>query len=615
MRENLLHLFVVIGLPLISVAQTDTASVSIDEVAIIEERVPHSIADAAQSISIISGEMLIKENVANLNEVLAYVSGVDLRQRGAQGVQADVGIRGSSFEQVLILLNGMKMNDPQTGHHHLNLPVPLQSIERIEVIKGPMAHIYGPNAFAGVINIITKVPEEAGGNVSGLYGSYNLREVQASVALPTGKYRQLISGSWSAADAWTHNTDFNIGNLFYQGVFEHQAHRLEVMGAYNDKKFGANGFYGSSDFRDQYEETSGVYAGLNYTYQLSERQQIRTTVYQRRHTDRWVFFRENPDFFENRHRSRVDAAELVWQHHGERIQWFSGIDLRRESIASTNLDTLHRDIVSGYVNARYRLGRLTVNPGLNVSKIGNYDLQAFPSLSFSFQADDHWNAFANIGRSYRVPSFTDLYYEGPENIGNAGLQPESAWSTELGVRRTQSFWQMQASVFGRQTGNAIEWVRPQDSTQWQPQNFHEIRTVGVEVEQRFLFSAIAGPGFFLEDVRFSYTFLHSDFLNQDELQSKYAFEYLRHQAFVRVRHKVAGPVKHHLSVRFADRYHLPEVFTIDSRLYYEKNRLLFFIEAANLLDRRYRETNLVELPGRWIRGGFNWNFGGRNANG
>ncbi len=609
MHLRLLTVFSIFLVPFVIAAQSDTTSIAIEEVSIIEERLPHSIADAAQSISIISGEMLIKENVANLNEVLAYVSGVDLRQRGPQGVQADVGIRGSNFEQVLILLNGMKMNDPQTGHHHLNLPIPIQSIERIEVIKGPMAHIYGPNAFAGVINIITKVPDEAGGNVSGLYGSHNLRELQASVALPTGKYRQLISGSWSTADSWTHNTDFNIGNLFYQGVFEHQSHRLEVMGAYNDKKFGANGFYGSSDFRDQYEETSGIYAGLNYTYQLSERQQIRTTVYQRRHTDRWVFFRDNPEFFENRHRSRVDAAELVWQHSGDRVQWFSGLDLRRESIASTNLDTLHRDIVSGYVNARYRVGRLSVNPGLNLSKIDGYDLQAFPSLSVSFQANDHWNAFANVGRSYRVPSFTDLYYEGPENIGNADLRPESAWSSEVGVRRSRSAWQLQASVFGRQTGNAIEWVRAQDSTQWQPMNFHEIRTVGFEVEQRWLFSVLAGPDFFLEDLRFSYTFLHSDFLNRDELQSKYAFEYLRHQAFVQLRHKVWGPVKHHISLRFADRYHLSEIFTVDARLYYENKGWLFFIEATNLLDQRYRETNLVELPGRWIRGGFNWNFG------
>ena len=122
--------------------------------------VGHRVALPQQSIGhtldVLTATQIAQLPVATVTEALQYVPGLDLRQRGPRGVQADLSIRGGSFEQVLVLVDGIKLTDPQTGHHTLNIPVPLENVERIEVLKGPGARLYGQNAFAGAINIVTK---------------------------------------------------------------------------------------------------------------------------------------------------------------------------------------------------------------------------------------------------------------------------------------------------------------------------------------------------------------------------------------------------------------------------------------------------------------------------
>ena len=117
---------------------------------------PVNLSETGMHYTIITAKDIKHLPVQNVNELLAYVSGVDIRQRGPMGTQADIGIRGSTFDQVLVMVDGVRMSDPQTGHHQMNLPVPLQMIERIEIIRGTAARRYGLNALGGVVNVITK---------------------------------------------------------------------------------------------------------------------------------------------------------------------------------------------------------------------------------------------------------------------------------------------------------------------------------------------------------------------------------------------------------------------------------------------------------------------------
>ncbi len=136
-------------------SQTDTTAQNLDEVIIQENRIQIPFSKQSRNISLVDRNQIETSPARSLPEVLSFVPGVDIRQRGVSGVQADIGIRGGSFEQTLMLLNGIKLSDPQTGHHMMNIPVPLVNIDRVEVLKGPASRIFGQNAFTGAVNVIT----------------------------------------------------------------------------------------------------------------------------------------------------------------------------------------------------------------------------------------------------------------------------------------------------------------------------------------------------------------------------------------------------------------------------------------------------------------------------
>ena len=226
--------------------------VAVDEVVVSAQRAPVAFSQTARIVQIIGKEELAKAPVHDLQDLLKFASDVDVRQRGNNGVQADVSIRGSSFDQVLILLNGIPLNDPQTGHHNLNLPVGFDAIDRIEILEGPSARIYGPNAFSGAINIITT--QTASPSLTGRFstGQYGFLETAAASTFRTGKLTNSISADYKSADGALANTDFKIGNLFYSGTWSLPTGKVELQSGYSDRGFGANEFY-TPAYPNQYE--------------------------------------------------------------------------------------------------------------------------------------------------------------------------------------------------------------------------------------------------------------------------------------------------------------------------------------------------------------------------
>ena len=234
--------------------QRDTTNIIKDEVIVTAGMVPISISEVPRSVYVIRQEDIQNSPVQNLQDLLSYVPGLDLRARGLEGVQADVSLRGGSFEQTLILLDGVKLNDPQTGHHNMNLPVNMNDIERVEILKGPASSIYGPNAFAGVINFITKKANnsELSANLSG--GSFGFLNGGLSVHVPYVDSDNLLSISKTKSDGYTHNTNFDITTFYYKSYVPLNSGSANVAVGYTDKSFGANGFY-TTQFPNQWEET------------------------------------------------------------------------------------------------------------------------------------------------------------------------------------------------------------------------------------------------------------------------------------------------------------------------------------------------------------------------
>lgn len=605
MRKFLPLLVVLFLLSPKSIAQEDTTTIELDNLTITENRMQTPFSESARSIYVVSREELQKMPVQSLNEALSYVPGVDIRQRGPAGVQADVSIRGGTFEQTLILINGIKMSDPQTGHHLMNLPLDINNIERIEVLKGPGARIYGQNAFSGAINIITKVPATPMAVFSGYGGDFETFGGNVSVALPGEKYGQYIAVSRDQSEGYRANADYKITNAFYQSYLQLEEGKLNFLGGYTQRAFGAAGFYVPNS--EEYEEVNTLF--LSADYELKKNNwTLKPRLYWRRNHDDYVFIRSDPDFFNNLHTTHVGGAEVHSTYRSNLGLTGVGLEYRYEDINSTNLGDRNRSMMGVFAEHRfYFFNRLDVTPGLYLNWYSDYGWNLFPGLDASYEITSQWKAFANIGRSFRIPTYTDLYYAGPNNIGNDQLEPEDAITYEGGFKYFRgSFWG-QLSYFKRDASNLIDWVRANENDPWQPQNFYNVDIQGIEAGLNFDFSKSSAA--WVQKVNLNYTYLDAQLLNTEGVESRYALDNLNHQLIFGITHKIVGPLNHSLRVRYLDRATLSDYTLLDSRIFYQSERFNIFAEATNFTDTEYREAGYVPMPGRWFRAGITFRTG------
>jgi len=568
------------------------------------DRISFSEMEEGKSVVVLSKEKIKNTPAMSINELLVQVAGVDIRQRGANGVQADAGIRGSTFDQVLILLNGVRMSDPQTGHHSLNIPVDVALIERIEIVKGAGARVYGQNALAGVINIITKVPNESFLTERVVAGDFNLYELTVSGGIKGKKASHLISLNRSASDGYKHNTDYEITNAFYSSklLFDKKKEKdqnLAFMAGFTEKKFGANGFYSSPDFIDQYEETQTSVVSVKYENRLSKSIALNASTYWRRNQDEYVFLRQNPSFFRNMHINNTLGVNLNMIYSSKLGETALGVDVSKVWIQSNNLGKRQRTVQTAFLEHKFSLlqERLFITPGVQASYFSDFDGVLLPGIDASYRITKKITAFANAGYTYRVPTYTDLFYQGRTNIGNENLNPEVALSYEGGVRAKLGFFKLQASYFVREGNNIIDWTRADVNSPWQPNNLIQLNTSGVDVDINW--QPLSRK--FIQTMGVGYTYLNQETGVEDGLLSKYALENLNHQLTAFVALKYHKNITHSVNYRYTDRVNLDDYSIVDTKLAFDNGKILIYGEIANLLNQEYRETNLVVMPGRWFR--------------
>ncbi|MEM1326027.1 MAG: TonB-dependent receptor [Bacteroidota bacterium] len=595
--------FICCILSLFTFAQTDSLSVILDDVVIEDNRMALPFSEVSRNIEIITRKDIEVAPVVSVAELLRYVSGVDIRQRGAHGVQADVSIRGGTFDQTLILVNGIRMSDPQTGHHAMNLPVDIENIERIEVLKGPAARIYGQNAFTGAINIVTKTPDSPFIKIKLQAGEHTLGGVNVSAAFQHDNFDQYFSFSKDFSSGYRYNTDYDINNFFYQAKTQVGAHDLHILAGYTEREFGANGFYASPDFRDQYEEIQTSVAAVEYRINQGD-WIVKPRVYWRRNQDEYVFIRSNPSIFRNLHINHTVGAEVNAQYQSSLGLTGIGVDVNRVSLVSNNLGSRERIATSVFAEHRFqdRSGRLDVTPGVLFNYFSDFDANLLPGVDVGYRLSDRFRAFANAGYTYRVPTFTDLYYEDRANIGNENLQPESALTYEAGLKYQDRFVYAQVSAFSRQGTDLIDWTKQVDTLRWQPQNFSSVDMNGIDASIRLQLPK--NELFGLNQLQLGYTYIDAQINEIDVPFSRYSLENLRHQFIASTDVQLTRQLSTNIRYRYVDRVSMDDYGLVDWRLTWQQSRWRVFLEASNLFDVAYRETNLVDMPGRWIRGGF-----------
>ncbi len=634
----------------------------LDEVVVSAQRTPVLQSEAMRSVQVIGREQIRGSSAHDLSGLLATVRSVDIRSRGTFGMQADVSIRGGTFDQTLVLLNGVNITDPQTGHHNLNVPVDLQSIERIEILHGSGARIFGPNAFNGAINIITREPGDPHINVTLSGGQHQFGSAGLSTGFRSGPVNHHLSLNGMTSDGFIDNTDFRTGNLFYRSRLDMLNGTLDLQGGYNEKAFGANSFY-TPRFPDQFEHTRTGFASLRWIPGGSIR--LTPTVYWRRHHDRFELFRyEAPEWYagHNFHRTDIIGASLNWVHVGALGISSAGLDYRYEHIFSNVLGkeraepvrvsreddvffthSYSRNGISLMLEHNLAHGPFTLAAGTLIYTNSDLDdpITLFPGIDLGWQFHNQWRWYASANRTLRLPTFTDLFYSGPDNLGNPLLEPEEAVSLESGVKGIWRIVQFDAAFFRRWGTNMIDWVRrPQDDV-WRSDNLTEVTLTGFEAgatvllgsrsfartaarhsspslhsaERTSSYSGSTRPTTRLLSVHFAR--IHAGKSSGDFI-SNYALDYLRHKVDIALVLPITNRFGIHTTATWQDRagsFLLYEdgAFTeirdyepfwrIDLKMHYDFGPARFFGEASNLLDVRYAEIGNVPQPGRWIRGG------------
>ncbi len=627
-------LLLIISFPLWG-SQPDT--LQLEEVVVSTGHAPAVYSGLSRIVNVIGPQEISTMPAGNIQDILEYTAAMDVRQRGSQGVQADLSMRGGSFEQVLILLNGVKINDPQTGHHNLNIPVDISDIEKIEILEGPGSRYYGPNAFSGAVNIVTRKAGDK--NISGAVhaGQFGYRKIYASGGLDTGPLKNFISLGNTTSEGFTDNTDFNKLNLLYRGNLEAGPAVVDMQAGHMDKGFGANSFY-SALYPDQYERVRSTFA--NFTVNTGKRTRYRQSFYVRRHHDRFELFRyEQADWYEghNYHMTGIYGTDAVlnipWSHGSFSI----GAEARTERIYSSVLGERlespravknEENVFYDYFKQRSQvnltgsgtviLKESALSAGLLVTRTGNGSWGTYGGADISHRFNNNISWFASYNRSLRLPSFTEMYYKGPVNKGNADLIPEEAATLETGIRFTMRGWHGHVNIFNRKGVNIIDWVKMEDDLIWESRNITRLNTYGGGFEIRW--SNPFKKDFQIREFRTGYTFLETS-RQSEEYISAYILDHLRHKfvsGVILSFHKSAG-----LSVMsvYQNRAGSYTEFASGSEIDYDPfmlvdlginisiiDNIAFSAQANNLFNIDYTDIGNVPVPGRWIRAGLAFTF-------
>ena len=589
MKKSLALLFLLFFNFIIS--QQDTTDLK--EVIVSTTKLEIPFSKNFRTVKIISSDYIKNSPASNVSDLLQEITGIDVRRRGVSGVQGDLYIRGGGFDQTLLLVDGMKMDDAQTGHHTLNMILPLYLIERIEVIKGPAARIFGQNAFNGAINIVTK---DVTGEKKQIdlslkeisYGSFEQKNISAVTKIITNKAKSLISFSNNTSDGYRHNTDYKRNNYFVKTSFNLKSSPVDVIASFTENKFGANGFYASPSATEQYEETQASLLGVSTTIN-SEKLSIKPRLYWRRGQDEYIYIRDNPSVYRNLHKTNKVSAELSGSYFSNSGVTGFGIDLSTVNISSNNLGEHDRTTVNLFVDHTFKLfdEKLVLSPGIAVSYFSDMSFHSFPGIDLGYNINSNFKLYSNIGKTFRVPTYTDLYYSDRTTIGNENLNPESATSTELGFKYNTSNFKISGAFFNRKAKNIIDYVKENENDLWNAVNIGSLKTTGFELDFRYNFQN-------QNYLNLGYTNINDNNYVTNINYSKYSLNSLKHHFTSKLNLNYIRNVNHSFVYKYAERSDKSNYNVLDSKIMYKKG---LFIYVNNILDEVYSETNLVPMPG------------------
>ncbi len=624
-------------------SQSLDSTIMLKELRVYSSRYGIKVENSGKNISIIEAEEIERLPVSSVDEMLRYVPAIEVQSRGAFGVQSDILIRGSTFNQILIMIDGMRLNDPLTGHFNSNIPVSIAEIERVEIIRGPAAAIYGPDAVGGVVNIITKsfhtgeMPDQLTGRISGMYGENNLWQTNSGIFFKKGRIKagaglmiNTSDGHPLASDSLRGYFDLNTWSL-YLGADPTDKLQFAMRTAIDNRSFNAQYFYTISPYDLSREKVRKWWNQARIRYKPKEGQLTEFQFGYHVTRDSFLF---NPGFPANSH--RTEFYHFQWNHHvdlntGLRIN--GGIQADQRLIRSTDRGN-HQDWHTGiFITGSYaRPDKLSIMSGLRIDYDRSYRIEILPQVNIAYNRRK-LTIRGSAGRTIRTADFTERYIsnylEGPlspgRNIGNPLLDAEKAWSTEAGADYYwSSYLQVHTTLFGRYSKDLIDFVLTNESRipnshnlmqgedYFYSRNIARLHTFGWE---SVIESSVETGRDMKIDGDMACVFLYSG--SDSAMVSKYLANHAKllmngNIAFSWRRYRI------NLNTlwKYRDREEVKAINSILEPSYMVWNGKLDFhfwnesficsIQMYNLLNKEYYDIPGAKMPGRWIMGGITW---------
>jgi iron complex outermembrane receptor protein len=542
----------------------------------------------------ISRDDINKKPLLFLNDIFENISGVDIRKRGY--LQADLSIRGSTFDQNLIVIDGVPMFDSQTGHHIIDLPLSIENIEKIEILKGSGSRFFGANALGGVINIIPSTLKSNTLSIKASIANNNSYFGTISSNSKIGITNHIISLSGAQSDGYRYNTDFKNYLGFYKFSFTVDSLNFFITSGFSDKKFGANSFY-SLYYPDQWENTksSMVITGLSS-------KKIDVRLYWKKHNDEYLLFRNQPEKYKNNHLKNNYGLITKYSNFTDFGFFTIGLETGYDEINSNNLGNHIRKRINLFFDNNININQnITISLGSGVSIYNDWKPEYSPGLDISYKFFDNFISYLAFNTSYRIPTFTELYYSSPVNKANSNIVPERARNYELGLKYYLDLFKLNFTIFKREGRNLIDWVKKLDSDIWETKNIAQIDYYGLEFN--FEYEDKNFEFFGVEKVLLSYNYISSHKI-YNELESKYLLDHLNHQFLFDIIHNFGSFFQTYFSFKYEERNKGDKYSIVDIKSSKRIDFIDIFISIQNVFNKNYVEIGNIPMPGRIVNSGF-----------
>ncbi|MBR0273823.1 MAG: TonB-dependent receptor [Bacteroidaceae bacterium] len=607
---------------------TEADEKELTEVAVTGTMSPLTALQSARIVGVITRQQIEAAAAQSVNDLLKLAAGVDVRQRGGFGIQTDISINGSTFDQITILLNGINLSSPHTGHLAADFPVSIADIERIEILEGAASRVYGASAFGGAINIVTRkdyTPHIEAGVQGGMYKTFG-GDVRGTFKVGS------LSAAYLRSDGATTNSDFQRGQAYLNGGYDAETFRIDLQAGYSLKAYGANTFY-SAAYPNQFERNRRIITSLSA--ETKGRVRVRPEIYWNRAYDNFELIR-NETKGENFHRTDVHGARVTAGVRWCAGQTTLGAEVREEGIYSTALGkplqqksdhkvpgedlyyTRHDSRTNICFNAEHTLvlPRFTASAGVLANYNTRFDtgLSFYPGIDIAYTPESHWRLFASYNKGFRLPTFTDLYYKSPTHEGNQGMKAEESHCVQIGATYRHSVVDATVKAFYHRGTDLIDWVMYSADDVFHSANF-DLDNMGLSAQAALRFTELFhNEKAYLQRLTVGYTYMHQHRRDEQYIyKSNYAMEYLRHKLVATLDHRIVARLTASWSVRWQDRmgsYILYEdarstgqlvdykpYATLDLKLRWTAPHYEVWVEGTNLTNHTYYDLGNIPQPG------------------